>query len=141
MSTPLIQLHGITKSFAGNVVLENIDIAIGRNEIVGLAGENGAGKSTMLKIMAGIHKPDRGTMRLHGEQYAPERYTDAVRRGVSMVFQDQALIPNLYVYENIFLGHEEDFSILGHALDKRRMAADVRRPRPRPVSSTPTRRT
>jgi ribose transport system ATP-binding protein len=127
MTTPLIELSGITKSFAGNVVLQDIDIAIGHNEIVGLAGENGAGKSTMLKIMAGIYKPDRGRMKLRGEPYAPGRYTDAVRQGVSMVFQEQALIPNLYVYENVFLGHEEDFSVFGYALDKRRMAAEVRR--------------
>jgi ribose transport system ATP-binding protein len=126
-NAPLIELVGITKSFAGNVVLDNVDITINRNEIVGLAGENGAGKSTMLKIMAGIHRPDRGSMKLRGEPYVPGRYTDAVRQGVSMVFQDQALIPNLFVYENVFLGHEEDFSVFGHALDKRRMAAEVRR--------------
>ena len=126
-NAPIIELSGITKFFAGNPVLKDIDLSIGRNEIVGLAGENGAGKSTLLKIMAGIHRPDRGAMKLRGEPYAPGRYTDAVRRGVSMVFQDQALIPNLYVYENVFLGHEKDFSIFGHALDKRRMAAEVRR--------------
>lgn len=124
---PLLALRSIAKSFVGNLVLDDIDIVIGRNEIVGLAGENGAGKSTTLKIMAGIHQPDQGEMVLDGRPYQPRRYTDAVRAGVSMVFQEQALIPNLYVYENVFLGHEEHFRRLGHALDKRRMIAEVER--------------
>jgi ribose transport system ATP-binding protein len=99
----------IEKSYGGIPVLRNVSFEIRRSEIIGIAGENGAGKSTMLKIVSGIAKPDSGSLVLDGAPYAPSRYTAAVRSGISMVFQDQALVPNVTVYENLFLAHERSF--------------------------------
>ena len=117
---PIFQMRGAAKRFAGVTVIEGVDLDIYQNEIIGIAGENGAGKSTTLKMIAGIHEPSEGSMTLFGKPYAPRRYTDAVRDGVSMVFQEQALVPNLRVYENFFLSHESRFTRAG-MVDSRRM--------------------
>ena len=111
--TPIFSMRGGAKSFGALTVIQGLDIDVFENEIVGIAGENGAGKSTTLKMFAGIHKPTLGSMTLFGKPYDPHRYTDAVRAGVSMVFQEQALVPNLRVYENMFLSHENRFSRYG----------------------------
>ena len=118
---PILEIRGAAKSFAGVTVFEGVDLDIYPNEIIGIAGENGAGKSTTLKMIAGIHKPSKGTMTLFGKPYNPDRYTDAVRAGVSMVFQEQALVPNLRVYENFFLSHESKFTRAGGLVDSGRM--------------------
>jgi ribose transport system ATP-binding protein len=99
----------IGKSYGGIPVLRNVSFEIRRSEILGIAGENGAGKSTMLRIVSGIANPDTGTLVLDGAPYAPSGYTAAVRSGISMVFQEQALVPNITVYENLFLAHEKLF--------------------------------
>ena len=99
----------IGKSYGGIPVLSNVSFEIRWSEILGIAGENGAGKSTMLKIVSGIAKPDTGTLVLDGAPYAPSGYTAAVHSGISMVFQEQALVPNITVYENLFLAHEKLF--------------------------------
>jgi ribose transport system ATP-binding protein len=99
----------IGKSYGGIPVLHDVSFEIRRSEIVGIAGENGAGKSTMLRIVSGIDKPDTGTLTLDGALFAPSGYTAAVRSGISMVFQEQALVPNITVYENLFLAHENPF--------------------------------
>ena len=120
---PILQMRGLTKRFAGVTVVEGVDIDIFPNEIVGIAGENGAGKSTTLKLAAGIYRPDEGKLTLSGEDYRPESYTDAVRAGISMVFQEQALVANLRVYENFFLSHESKFRKFGPIVDRARMIA------------------
>lgn len=117
---PIFRMRGGAKRFAGVTVIEGVDLDLYQNEIIGIAGENGAGKSTTLKMIAGIHPPSEGAMTLFGRPYAPARYTDAVRAGVSMVFQEQALVPNLRVYENFFLSHESRFS-RGGLVDSGRM--------------------
>jgi ribose transport system ATP-binding protein len=119
--SPIFSMRGGSKSFAGLTVIEGVDVDVFENEIIGIAGENGAGKSTTLKMIAGIHKPSQGAMTLFGRPYAPDRYTDAVRSGVSMVFQEQALVPNLRVYENFFLSHESRFRRYGGLVDANRM--------------------
>lgn len=118
---PIFRMRGAAKRFAGVTVIEGVDLDIYQNEIIGIAGENGAGKSTTLKMIAGIHQPSEGTMALFGKPYAPRRYTDAVRDGVSMVFQEQALVSNLRVYENFFLSHESKFKRAGGLVDSGRM--------------------
>lgn len=119
----IFSLRDGAKSFSGTTVLSGLNFDIHENEIIGIAGENGAGKSTTLKMLAGIHPPTRGHMTLYGEPYAPTRYTDAVRAGISMVFQEQALIPGLAVYENMFLSLEKNFQKHGHMVDANRMIA------------------
>jgi ribose transport system ATP-binding protein len=110
----------IDKKYPGVHAVENVSLKIRMNEILGIAGENGAGKSTLLKIIAGVESPGSGEMFLRGVKYSPPNFREANIFGVSMVFQEQNLIPNLYVYENIFLSHEEQFKRFGF-LNRSRM--------------------
>jgi len=106
---PRLVVDGVGKAYGGVPVLKSVSLEIRPSEILGIAGENGAGKSTMLRIVSGIVRPDTGTLRLDGKPFAPVGYAAAVRSGISMVFQEQALVPNIAVYENLFLAHEKAF--------------------------------
>jgi ribose transport system ATP-binding protein len=107
---PFFSARGITKAFSGTQALKGVDLDVYPGEIVGLVGENGAGKSTLLKIIIGTQSPSLGTMSIHGESYAPRTPMEANRQGIGMVFQEQSLIVNLNVAQNIFFGHEKEFS-------------------------------
>ncbi|MGF1619780.1 MAG: ABC transporter ATP-binding protein [Rhodomicrobiaceae bacterium] len=107
MSRPdenLLELEGITKSFPGVLANDDVSFRVGRGEIHALLGENGAGKSTLVKMIYGVLKPDSGTMRLHGEPFAPSRPSEARAHGIGMVFQHFSLFEALTVTENIELG-------------------------------------
>jgi ribose transport system ATP-binding protein len=121
----VLALCQITKEFPGVVALDRVDLTIRRNELVGLVGENGAGKSVLMKIMIGLIQPDGGTIKLHGEPIALKNPSDAIRNGIGMVFQEGSLVPNLSVTENLFLCHEADFRKLG-VLSLRSMRAAAR---------------
>ncbi|WIW50569.1 sugar ABC transporter ATP-binding protein (plasmid) [Bradyrhizobium sp. 62B] len=120
---PIFSMRQGSKRFNGISVIEGIDLDIFPSEIVGIAGENGAGKSTTLKIIAGIYPPSAGSMILAAQAYRPLSYTEAVEAGISMVFQEQALIPNLAVYENIFLSLEANFRNRLGIVDRKAMIA------------------
>ncbi len=105
---PLLQLNGISKRFPGVVALDNVDFDLRRGEVHVLFGENGAGKSTLINIIAGTFPPDGGTFLYEGEPIRHLSPHEARVRGISPVFQEFSLIPNLTVEENLFLGHEID---------------------------------
>jgi ribose transport system ATP-binding protein len=109
----VVQLHQITKVYPGVVALDRVDLAVRKNEVLGLVGENGAGKSVLMKIMIGLEQPDEGTIVLRGEQIALRNSADSIKNGIGMVFQDGSLVPNLSVTENVFLCHEADFRKVG----------------------------
>ena len=109
----ILALRGITKTFPGVVALDRVDLAIGRNEVIGLVGENGAGKSVLMKIMIGLLQPDEGSILLEGRPITVRDPSEAIRNGIGMVFQEGSLVPNLSVTENLFLCHENGFSRLG----------------------------
>ena len=119
-------MNKISKRFPGVQALDKIQLSIREREIVGIAGENGAGKSTLLKIITGIYHSDEGLMYLRGEPYKPSGYHEAATKGISMVFQEQALVPSLYVYENLFLSHEDRFMGRLRKLDKRKMTKEAK---------------
>ena len=121
MIRSLLETRGLSKSYGDISVLSDISLKIGFNEIVGIAGENGAGKSTVLKLMSGVIVANGGDMLLSDAAYRPDNYHNAVTRGVSMVFQEQALIGNLRIYENIFYGFEALFKRAGLWLDHTHM--------------------
>jgi ribose transport system ATP-binding protein len=121
MSGPILEIKNLTKLFPGVAALGNINLQIYPNEIVGLAGENGAGKSTLFNCIAGIHQPNKGEMILKSQSYHPTSYHEAALCGVYMVFQEQGLVPNLNVYENLFLSHEKYFLEFGYFLNKKKM--------------------
>ncbi|MCA8909925.1 MAG: sugar ABC transporter ATP-binding protein, partial [Rhodospirillaceae bacterium] len=105
-SPPLLDLTGLSKSFAGVRALNDVGFAIAKGEVVCLAGENGSGKSTLIKIVAGAQPADAGTIAIDGQVQRRWSPMDAVRAGIQVIFQDFALFPNLSVAENIALNQE-----------------------------------
>ena len=122
---PALELRDISKSYPGTRALSGVSFTLRRNQMLGLVGENGAGKSTLLSIINGTVRPDTGTIAINGEAVGFGHPTEAARRGVATVFQEQGLIPTIPVFENIFLGREEKFSVAG-ALRRRAMIAEAR---------------
>jgi len=97
---------GLVKSFNGTVVVNAVDVTVRRGEVLCLLGENGAGKSTVAKMLAGVIAPDAGTMTLAGSPYAPSGPSAAIASGVGLIHQETNLVPNLSVAENVFLGRQ-----------------------------------
>src|SRR5947209_160307 len=95
MTPPLFRVHRLRKEFAGNAVLRDVDAEIGRGEILALIGENGAGKSTFMKILSGIYEPTSGTLELEGKPIAFDSPSDARRAGASIVRQEFNLAEGL----------------------------------------------
>ena len=106
MTTPLLSLSGLTKSYPGVIANDGVTLDIGAGEIHALLGENGAGKSTLVKMIYGLVKPDSGKMQMHGTAFAPSDPRAARSAGVGMVFQHFSLFDALTVAENIALGME-----------------------------------
>lgn len=101
---PLFEARGLTKSFGANRILTDIDFTLGRGESVALIGENGAGKSTFAKILAGVIRPDSGEMRFDGRKADFASPRDALAVGLAFIPQELAYAPHLSVAENIVLG-------------------------------------
>jgi rhamnose transport system ATP-binding protein len=101
---PLIAARGISKSFAAIEVLRDVDLDLRRGEIHALLGENGAGKSTFAKILAGVHRPTRGTLALNGTQVDVANPIVAQRLGITLIHQEPISFPDLSVAENLVLG-------------------------------------
>ena len=108
-----LSLVNVDKRFPGVHALKNVTIHIRPGEVVGLVGENGAGKSTVMKILSGVYQPDRGEIRIGGKAVELANASDANSKGIGMVFQEQSLLLNLSVGENIYLGNEGQFTRLG----------------------------
>jgi ribose transport system ATP-binding protein len=125
MNNIICNIIGLSKKYGNTVALDNVDIKIHQGEIVGIIGENGAGKSTLLKLISGIQKPDKGDIYFYDKKIKPNNYNEATKIGISMVFQEQALIPNLKVYENIFISHEKRYERFG-VVDQAKMAEQAR---------------
>ena len=122
--TPALELRGISKSYPGVQALSDVSFAVRPNSVLGLVGENGAGKSTILSVINGTTTPDSGTILVAGETVTFKHPRDAARRGVGTVFQEQGLIASLPVYENVFLGTEQRFSVAG-LRSRRRMIREA----------------
>jgi simple sugar transport system ATP-binding protein len=119
--TPALEVRGLTKRFGALVVLRGIDLVLRPGEVLGLVGDNGAGKSTLVKILSGFHPQDDGEILIDGRTVNFGSVAGARTEGIETVYQDLALIPQLSVYQNLFLGHE--LTLLGplRVLDKRQM--------------------
>jgi D-xylose transport system ATP-binding protein len=109
---PLLKLSGITKSYGAVVALRNANLTLNRGEVVALVGDNGAGKSTFIKILSGSVPFDSGVIRFEGSTVEIRRPGDAVNLGIQTVYQDLALCDNLDIIDNIFLGREPCSRIL-----------------------------
>ena len=110
----LVRMKDISKSFGHIKALNRVDLSLGYREIIGLVGDNAAGKSTLLKTLAGVHIMDEGEIYLEGKVVEIKRPIDARRLGVETIYQDFMLAPNLDITKNIFLGRERTtMSVLG----------------------------
>ncbi len=106
-SPPLLELTGITREYPGIKALDNVDFAVHAGEVLVLFGENGAGKSTLISIIAGAVKPHGGQIRFKGSSIQLSSVHHARSLGISAVFQEFSLVPELSVEQNLFLGSEE----------------------------------
>ncbi|MEA4969953.1 MAG: sugar ABC transporter ATP-binding protein [Candidatus Pelethousia sp.] len=103
MAQPILQLNKISKSFFGVQVLHDISLDLMEGEVLGLVGENGAGKSTMMNIIGGVFQPDSGEMKLNGSAYVPLNPQMAVQAGIAFIHQELSLFSNLSIAENIYI--------------------------------------
>jgi putative multiple sugar transport system ATP-binding protein len=108
MDTPLLEMRNITKEFPGVKALNNVSFRVAQGEIHCLVGENGAGKSTLMKVLSGVypHGQYSGDILFEGQVQKYSSINDSEKAGIAIIYQELALIPELTVYENIFLGHE-----------------------------------
>ena len=106
MNEPLLCLSGIIKRFPGVVALDHVDFELRAGEVHSLMGENGAGKSSLLKVLTGVYQPEEGQILLSGRQIHPKSPANAAELGISAVYQEVNLAPNLTVAENVCLGRE-----------------------------------
>jgi ribose transport system ATP-binding protein len=121
----IIRVEHVTKRFGGITAVNDVSFGIARGEIHAVVGENGAGKSTIMKMLAGVHRPDAGSLVLRGEPVTIADPLQARHLGVSIVFQELNLFPHLTVAANVFANRE---STRGPGLlDERQMVAATRR--------------
>lgn len=132
-----LSARGLTKQYGGTVVLRGVDLDVASGEIRALVGENGAGKSTLIKILSGAVTADRGEVRIDDERLPSGRPLAIRERGLSVVYQEFTLVPDLTVAENVFLGRELGRPLLGRAamrtraqslLDELGVSVDAREP-------------
>ncbi len=102
----ILRTEGITKHFGPVVALRGVDMHLRRGEVLGLVGDNGAGKTTFVKILCGYQRPDAGKMFVEGQEVHFRSVSDSRAVGIETVYQDLALVPQLPVYKNLFLKRE-----------------------------------
>ena len=105
MADPILELHGITKIFPGVKALNKVQFDLRPGEIHALMGENGAGKSTFIKVIMGVHQAEEGEMLLYGKPVRFKSTRDAQKAGIAAIYQHVTAYPHLSVAENIFMGH------------------------------------
>lgn len=108
MNTPILEMKNITKEFPGVKALNNVSFQVKEGEIHCLVGENGAGKSTLMKVLSGVypHGEYTGDIIFSGKVQSFRGISDSEKAGIAIIYQELALVPEMTVFENIFLGHE-----------------------------------
>ncbi|ADD28036.1 ATP-binding cassette domain-containing protein [Meiothermus ruber] len=127
MSSPLLEVRGITKRFGGVTALSEVSFQVYPGEVLALAGDNGAGKSTLIKCISGVHQPEEGQILFEGREVRFHNPREARNAGIETIYQDLALADNLDVGANVFLGREPMKRVLGlPVLDRARMRVEAR---------------
>lgn len=118
----IVEMKNISKKFGNIQALKNVNLELKPGEVLGLIGDNAAGKSTLMKTLYGAIIPDQGQLVIDGQDVLFRNPADAQQAGIAMVYQDLALFPNLDVSANVFTGREYTKKLLGLSfLDKKRM--------------------
>lgn len=112
-AAPLLEVRGISRNFGPVQALDSVSFTVNRGEVLGLIGENGAGKSTVLNIISGTDVASAGEVLVRGKVVNFRDYHEATQNGVFRIFQELALVPNMTVWENLFLSHEKSFVTAG----------------------------
>lgn len=121
MATPILEARSLTKYFGPVIAVNDVSLEVHPGEVLCLLGDNGAGKSTMIKMLSGVEQPDSGELLVDGEAVSFRSARDALDQGIATVYQDLAMIPLMSVTRNFFLGSEPT---VGSGLFRR---IDVRR--------------
>src|SRR5262245_34354888 len=121
----LLTMQGIAKAFPGVQALRSVDLELRAGEVLALVGENGAGKGTLIKILAGAEAPDTGRIRIAGREAMFAHPTEAVQAGIAVIFQEFNLVPSLSATENIFLGRERAVAGFLRQREERRRAEEL----------------
>lgn len=125
-SVPAVRMTGISKAFGGVRALDGVDFEVMPGEVHALLGGNGAGKSTILKILNGVHRPDRGRIEVGGRELTAHTPEESRAAGIAMNYQEMSLIPTLTVAQNVFLTRESRTSMgLIDDAEAERRAADL----------------
>lgn len=106
MSGDLVRMQGINKFYGRIHALVDVSLSVRRNEILGLLGDNGAGKSTLIKVLSGAVPKTSGDIIIKGKKVELNSTTDAIENGIETIYQDSALVPQLSIARNLFLGRE-----------------------------------
>ena len=126
MSESIIKCEGLNKWYGSIQALKDVSIDIKKGEAVGLVGDNGAGKSTFIKILSGVHKADSGDVYFDGNLVKIKDARDSMKLGIETIYQDSALAPTLSIARNLFVGREPltyKFGSFG-LLDREKMAKE-----------------
>ncbi|MGX9418716.1 ATP-binding cassette domain-containing protein [Vibrio sp. WJH972] len=125
MSEPIIEMKKIQKHFGSVIALSGVSLKVMPGKCLCLLGDNGAGKSTFIKTMAGVHKPSDGQIFFEGQPMNFESPRDAITAGIATVYQDLAMIPLMSVARNFFMGNEPTKKIAGISFFDHKLANEV----------------
>jgi simple sugar transport system ATP-binding protein len=137
---PLLEIDNVSKYFGNVIALKDVSAVVNEGEVTCVLGDNGAGKSTFIKILSGVHHADEGELRMEGERVSFGSPRAAKERGIATVFQDLATVPLMSIWRNFFLGSEPTVGVgpirridIGQAkqvmrTELKKMGIDVRDP-------------
>ncbi len=125
MTEPIVQMKNIEKHFGAVIALAGVSLDVIPGECHCLLGDNGAGKSTFIKTMSGVHKPTRGEIFFEGKPMNFDRPRDSIAAGIATVYQDLAMIPLMSVSRNFFMGNEPTMKIAGVSFFDHKHANEV----------------
>ncbi|MFL5760615.1 MAG: sugar ABC transporter ATP-binding protein [Thermomicrobiales bacterium] len=123
--SPLLRVDQVSKSFPGVLALQDVSLDVYPGEVHGIVGENGAGKSTLMKILSGVYAPDEGQILIDGQPVSIHDPRHAQRLGISIIYQEFNLMPNLSVEENVFVGRQPNSGGVVRWRDLRRQTREL----------------
>ena len=116
---PLLEVRGVSKYFGNVIALKDVSVAVAAGEVTCVLGDNGAGKSSFIKILSGVHQPDEGELLVDGDVVQFHSPRDARALGIATVYQDLAMVPLMSVWRNFFLGAMLLLAVLANRLVRR----------------------